>query len=70
MNNENPKETNWGGKRDGSGRKPKYVDPVPLAFRIERELADSLDAMAKRTGLKRCDILERALREYLAANDV
>lgn len=58
----------WGGKRNGSGRKAKFTDPVVLGFTVERTLADSLDALAASTGKSRSELLTCALQEFLNRN--
>lgn len=63
-------DSQWGGKRNGAGRKAKFADPVTLGFTVERALANSLDALTASTGESRSELLTRALQEFLSASEI
>ena len=54
----------WGGKRKGAGRKKKG-EATTVGFRINPAVAEALVTEAKRLGVTRSSIVEKALRAYL-----
>lgn len=54
----------WGGAREGGGRKPKYNGAtVPISLRIPGELLDAIDDL--RGDTSRNEYCIRALRRYV-----
>ena len=54
----------WGGRRAGAGRKKKG-EATTVGFRINPEVAYALVSEAKRLGVTRSSLVEKALRAYL-----
>lgn len=63
MANEIEDKKDWGGKREGSGRKKTSVKTIGL--RIPQDVADIL-AEASASGTKPTDYIIRAIRAYHA----
>lgn len=58
------KENKWGGKRAGSGRKPKNCTSV--AFRLDNELLSKVVVLTEQRGCSKTAIIEEALRAYFS----
>lgn len=58
---------NYGGYRDGSGRKP--LGKKMLTTRIDEEIIQDLKEYSESTGIPQAVIIEDALKSYLKKND-
>ena len=65
MTTENDNKKEWGGKREGSGRKKTSAKTIGL--RIPQDVVDIL-AEAAAEGIKSTDYIVAAIRAYHAAN--